>query len=243
MHLAGSYLTSISKGTVGSTLNTTERGQLELCLNGDAKNYYQAAVVSLIDGLRSISVGFFSWSVVKLYYCVFYALRTRLALAGECIFYDSGKPRYLTTSPGFTVKKLSGTTHKCVLDRFSESFPRDFFLSQDIEAMPPLMWLMERREDVNYRIARFTEPISPSYLAFAANNKLRSVLSTYQSDDVYVFDPDHAMVALPFRLMLDLRVRMQRSALNPLLNIEAEFLEGCSRDRAGVIAAISSLLR
>ena len=112
MHTANQFLGSVGKLAHGSVLTQAERENLRLSLIEDAKNYYQSAAVSLVDSLRSISSGFYSWSAVKLYYSVFYALRARLAAAGECIYYDSGKPRYTTVNPGFHAVKMNGNTHK-----------------------------------------------------------------------------------------------------------------------------------
>jgi uncharacterized protein (UPF0332 family) len=231
----------IGKIALNSILNSSERQGLEVCLLEDAKDYYQAALVSLVDGLRSISSGFYSWSTVKLYYSVFYALRARLAIEGECIFYDAGKPRYVNVSPGCLVRKLAGTTHKCVLDRFAISFPHDYFLSQEIATKDPLTWLMEKREEVNYRVPRFSEPDAPSHLKFAANTSLRLMLGAYQTEDVYIFDQDHAIIAFPFRLMLDVRSRLHRLGISPLRILEIEFLLECTKDRSGLITAMGPL--
>jgi uncharacterized protein (UPF0332 family) len=242
VHSANSYLKASGKLEPDSVLNAAERRKLETLLREDAKDYYQAALVSLIDGLRSISSGFYSWSTVKLYYCTFYALRARLAVSGECIFYDQSKPRYIDVSPGCLAKKLAGNTHKCVLDRFSLSHPNDFFLSQDIASRRPLDWLMERREEVNYKMSRFSEPGAPEHFKFAETTDVRRMLGSYQLDDVYIFDPDHAVVAFPFRLMLDLRIRLSNVGVSPLAEHEIEFLSKNSKDRSGLIAALNPLL-
>jgi hypothetical protein len=137
---------------------------------------------------------------------------------------------------------MAGTTHGCVLERFAVSFSRDFFLSQEIDLTSPLVWLMNRREEVNYRFSRFTEPMTPRYFKFAVAEDLRKLLTTYTSNDVYVFDPDHAMVAFPFRLMLDVRSRLFSRGIDPLRKEESDFLSQFGADHAGMITALKPLI-
>jgi hypothetical protein len=224
-------------------LDPVERSALELRLREDAKDYYQSAVVSFVDGLRSIPAGFCSWATVKFYYSAFYSLRSRLALSGECIFYDGTKPRSVSVVPGAVVTALNGTTHKCVLARFASAFPYDSFLSQEIATCKPLEWLVDRREEVNYKQSRFSEPAYSAYLSYAAKTDARKMLSAYLSDDVYIHDPDHALVAFPFRLLVDLRRRLNSLGLDPLVQNEIDFLATQMRDRTGSITALASLLR
>ncbi len=75
-------MNAIGKMAPDSILSPSEREELKKRLLLDAGDYYQSALVSLVDGLRSIPSSFYSWSTVKLYYSVFYALRARLAIAG-----------------------------------------------------------------------------------------------------------------------------------------------------------------
>jgi hypothetical protein len=242
VHSAGAYLNRVGKAVTGAVLSPSERQGLELCLLEDSKDYYQSSLVSFVDGLRSIKVGFYSWATVKLYYSVFYALRARLALSGDCIFYEGTKPRFVNTSAGSSVLKLKGNTHKCVLDRFAEAYPYDLFVSQDIASIPPLDWFMERREEVNYNLPRFSEPDPSLYMTYASSTDLRQMLSSYLNDAIYMHDPDHALVAFPFCLLVDLRLRLLNKGLRPLNQSELEFLTGHMRDNAGTITAASSLL-
>jgi len=38
------------------------------------------------------------------------------------------------------------------------------------------------------------------------------MLNAYMADDIYVFDEQHAIVAYPFKLLRDLRARLERTA-------------------------------
>ena len=242
MHSANAYLLSVAKIDVGSHLSSDERQALNLRLMNDAKDYYQASLVTLVDGLRSIQSGFFSWATIKLYYSVFYAVRSRLAIAGECIFYDGNHPRFLGSSAAAAVTKLKGNTHQCVLSKFSSLAPYDFFLSQEIAGSAPLMWLEERRVEVNYRQSRFSEPSPSEFLQYAASTDLRQMLASYAAEDVYIHDQEHALVAFPFRLLIDLRSRLLARAVTPLNQAELKFLSEQIRDKAGTIIAMKPLL-
>ena len=54
--------------------------------------------------------------------------------------------------------------------------------------------------------------------------------------------PSGAIVAYPYRLLLDLRSRLLAKGINPLLRTEAQFLSTSAKDKAGAITAIGPLL-
>ncbi|SEB70926.1 hypothetical protein [Terriglobus roseus] len=238
MHAANNYLYGIGKAVRQAVIDNSEAQALGLFLLADANDYFQSAAVTFFDALRGIELGYFSWATVKLYF-VFYSLRARLALNRECIFYAGHSPLALEASDNASPVKLSGTTHKAVISRFSSRFPNDYFLSQDIGGKPPLDWLMALREDANYRNSRFSEPVAPSHLTFAATNDLRKVLTAYTTDDVYVFDEQHAIVAYPFKMLKALRQAMPSA---PLAFNEADFLRQSLRDHEGNQATLECLL-
>jgi hypothetical protein len=242
MHAGVSYLTTIGKAANHATLSASEAQSLQLALKSDSKDFFQSGVVSFVDALCSIEKGFFSWATVKLYYSVFYALRSRLALGGDCIFYVVKSPRVLSAKPGSVTTNLTGTTHKAVLSRFRHNYPGDYFLSQDIGGSPPLDWFIERREETKYTSSRFCEPNAPSHFEFARGSNTRKMLSAYTTDDLYVFDEQHAMVAFPFKLLRDLRVRLAANNLSPLHTAETEFLKASIRDRSGPLVSVDTLL-
>jgi hypothetical protein len=242
MHAGARYLTAIGKAVNHATLSGGEAQMLELALNDEAQDFFQSSIISFVDAVRSIQSGFLSWATVKLYYAVFYALRSRLALAGDCIYYVGSSPRVLPARAGASTANLNGTTHKAVLNRFSHNYPRDYFLSQPIEGCPPLDWFTQRREQTNYTLSRFCEPNTPNYFKFARSTTTRKMLNAYTADDIYVFDEQHAMVAFPFKLLRDLRARLGVQHLSPLVSPEADFLRGSLRDHTGPIASAEILL-
>jgi hypothetical protein len=224
------------------TLSDAEALALALALQIDAKDYFQCGVISFVDALCSIERGFYSWATVKLYYAVFYALRARLALSGDCIFHVVTKPKVISARAGASTAKLPGNTHKAVLKRFQTIHSSDYFLSQDIAGEDPLDWFVDKREDANYRSARFVEPDIPPYFEFARHTPIRQMLTAYLSDDVYVFDAEHAMIAFPFKLLRSLRASLRVDGLSPLLPSEIDFLKEKLRDRAGDILSAETIV-
>ncbi len=69
------------------------------------------------------------------------------------------------------------------------------------------------------------------------------MLGAYWIEDVYIFDPDHSIIAYPFRLMIDLRSRLKNLGVNPLLKLEKDFLSERVKDKAGFITAMTELLQ
>lgn len=242
MHSGDSYLLSIGKAVNSAVLSAGEASGLAFALQQDSRDYFQSAVISFADALRSVEEGFFSWATVKLYYSVFYALRARLAIAGDCLFYVGKSPKILSSRPGSITSNLTGTTHKAVISRFQTAHKRDYFISQDIGGKSPLEWFTEQREKVNYRAARFCEPDVPDYFKFAATTDRRRMLEAYMTDDIYVFDEDHAIIAFPFKLLRDLRSSLAASRIAPLVPIEVEFLKKKMKDRSGLLKSLDSVI-
>ena len=205
MHLAPNYLSSVvysgisSAGIKSKSLAGVEAGSVRKHLHHDAIEYYYSSVVSVADALNGIVNSFYTWSIVKLYYSVFYSLRAYLAVADHCIFYLNKTPFTIRAVPGATCKKLNGPTHKVVLDLFSSEFPSSVLISQDIDNIHPFAWMVDRREEANYKFPKFCEPKLPQCFKFLEANNLYRAIGEYISDvnNLYAFDPDHAVLAYP----------------------------------------------
>lgn len=243
MHSASVYLTSIGKLHIGASLGLVERQSLDMRLQEDAESYCQAAIVSFCDALRGLSQGMYSWATVKLYYSAFYSLRARLAISGVCLFYDGTRGRIVTTdASSVVVAARSPSTHKTVFARFRTQFPNDRFISQTIGTIDSLDWLVQKREEANYGQGRFSEPVAPQHLLGPTSHDFHHWLAAYLTDDLYIHDEDHAMVALPFRLLLDLRSRLGNLGLAPLTAPEVLFIRSFLQDANGPYQSAQPLL-
>ncbi|MGR0481769.1 MAG: hypothetical protein ACTFAL_10295 [Candidatus Electronema sp. V4] len=242
MHKSQSYLIDYiyeenlsANAIVSRVLSEIEARKLQLNLREDACDYLYSATVSLGDALRGLNRGLFTWATVKLYYSVFYTMRARLALKGFCIFYIKMSPYSISSVPGKQAQKEKGPTHKVVMQLFRENNIDPFMLSQPIELKDPIDWLMNLRENANYKIARFTEPDVPEYFIKVNKFGVRRSCQEYISDTsaLYLFDPDHAMVAYPISLIHRAFSEFQRENLSMQKKESKSFLNKLFSDKRG----------
>ena len=169
-------------------------------LESDASSLLYSAQITLLDAIRGMQTGYFTWSIVKCYYCAFYAVRSILAGNSIALFYpqQSGTPYSLQVSIGQSPRKESGATHKVVWNIFRREFP-NYALNNTIGLNRADDWLKDLRETLNYRNARFVEPLVPSCLAVIDRIGLIRSLDLYRRDTtlLYSFDEDHAILAFP----------------------------------------------
>jgi hypothetical protein len=186
-------------------LTKTEVTSLLTCLKSDANSYIYSSIVSMGDATLGINRKLLSWATVKLYYATFYALRSLLAINNICIFYmkNSSKstPFIINVQPGETAKKGSGNTHKLVLETFKKYHVEPYLISQPIDFKDPLEWLIEKREEANYKNAKFIEPQVPKHFKKIIKYGTRRIIQEYLNDttDIYLFDSDHAILAYPLK--------------------------------------------
>jgi hypothetical protein len=75
-----------------------------------------------------------------------------------------------------------------------------------------LEWLIERREEANYRLSRFIEPGVPQHFRRIVSDGVRRSLSAYVSDDtfLYAFDESHAILAFPLEVLKATLVQLSK---------------------------------
>lgn len=224
----------------GLALNPAMANALSLALREDAKSYLYSSVVSVGDAAQAVQRELFSWSTVKLYYAVFYALRSILAAQGYAIVYHANgqksTPYRLRAAVGESPVKLSGNTHKVVLQQYAAIFPAAPMVSQQIALDKPFDWMMNRREEANYKNARFSEPVAPEFFKQIISGKIRHSLSAYIDDNGqnFAFDKDHAILALPIAAIQAATVAF--AAAFPPIDMakdDIDFLAGLFRDKHG----------
>jgi len=205
MHKAQSYIGNLFPGTPSDTIikayviNRAEATQIRNHLHNDALSYIYSATVTVGDAIRGIRQNLFTWATVKMYYATFYSCRALLALDDICIFYVGRRPFSIEARAGNNPQRKQGQTHKVVLDEFERQGVVSRLISQPIGYDSPLNWLMKKREEANYRFAKFKEPDIPEHFQKIVNLGIRQALTAYLQDpfDIYLFDADHAIVAYP----------------------------------------------
>jgi hypothetical protein len=249
VHIGPRYLLGLlpanPKGTdaLALRLSTNDAVRLRQSLLIDAENYYYSGVVSFFDAFLGLERRLFTWSTVQLYYSVFYSLRCLLALKGQCIYYCNDKPFTCSGIVGTPSSACKGTTHKIVLNLFSHTFAGDALLSQPIGGEPPLEWLMNRREDANYKQGRFADPDVPPHFFRVNQLGFRRAINAYLTEPtaLYIFDADHAMIAFPLAVLL--RARAELKSHNLQVDPEgSKFLSALGKDKDGRIGGLDRLL-
>jgi len=246
--MAGLFLPNAPKTVVrAKVLSPFEAASLSAALQADAADLYYSGWVSFLDALNGIRTGFYTWATTKLYYSVFYAFRASLAFDDTCTFHVS-RPHYIVTAKSGQLPALCAEpgTHKAVLKAFLHRNPNHILMSQQIELKDPVDWLMGKRESANYTDAKFSEPDSRPELQCIASEGIRRTLAAYLADktSLYVFDPDHAMVAYPLRALQLIGNQLSASGGTGGLTLdEQQFLRVSAKDDSGYLSMLVSEMK
>ena len=235
MHQAQAYINSLNWVLSSDrTLTVSEVTTLQHCLKNDAVDLFYSASLTFAQAITGVEKGAYSWSIVKFYYSVFYALRCYMALDGTTFLYFGTKPRILRASLGEKLIKGQNLTHKMVLKEFCTTNPGRQILLQDIDYKSPLDWLMSQREAANYKNPRFPEPNVPDCLESVVERGVRGAIETYRSDtNLYWFEKEHAILALPLKII---SMTATHAGLDKCIGIEdLAFLQCQFRDGKGLL--------
>ena len=197
-------------------------------IKNDAVSYWLKAIHSFTQALEGIYDGNSAWSIVKLYYSVFYCLRGEL-LSNSHLLIRNGSLFCLdlSTETQFTeIKhKLSGD-HQLTIVYYSKlvndgAIP-DLVSSNQIDGINPYEWMLKQRERVNYQMQKFPDPridelLDKTYDAVVYKNidaLFKQIDSSFNTDGIYLFDKDYSMIAIPFYKLQILRNQIQKFQLN-----------------------------
>jgi hypothetical protein len=191
-------------------IGASDKVVLDVAAKDDSYRYAYNGIVSFLGGLSGLCSDQAAWAVTKMYYSAFYIARASLCRDGQLIFHvpkDAGKgySQYeLKVAEGERASiSTIPSTHKLVASRFENAGIPLFMQGVDIDGLAPISWLMEQREFWQYRSGRFPDPDFPRILSQLDTQKLQRFLTAYQEDTVglYLSDPDHALIAIPFRMI------------------------------------------
>lgn len=196
---------------VSFTVNSHSESVLRGYACEDARRYIYNSVVSFLGGIGGLYTQQAAWAVTKLYYSAFYVGRAALCRADRVIFhapkpFGSGHTQYeliVRAGQKATVASNPPSTHKLVAHRFQAAGYPGFMAALEIDGQDPFQWLMEQREYYQYRISRFSDPQMPDVLAKFDTTRAQRLLAEYAGDStgLYLSDRDHALLAIPFRLI------------------------------------------
>ena len=136
-------------------------------------------------------------------------------------------------------------THKAVLKGFQRNNPTHPLMSQQIDLQDAVDWLIEKRESANYGQARFTEPSCGPEFDYVLENGLRQAIVAYLQDTsfIYVFYPDHAMIAYPLRALGLVGNQLARVGVITAEEDEQRFLRASAKDRTGPLPLLLAEMR
>jgi uncharacterized protein (UPF0332 family) len=193
---------------------------LLLQLKKDAADTYFKAIFSLADAINGLHQGRHSWSVIKIYYSVFFFLRCSLATS-KYVFLKNKGIYALKLSKGesperkdlgtYAGERISGDHKTTIVTYISFFKDTDILQSNTIEGMNFYEWIMELRNQVNYREREFAEPCNRYfYDAVFDKNKIKSQVEIYLKDEdyIYCFDKEHCSLAAPLKLALAVREQL-----------------------------------
>jgi len=191
------------------TLTSNQVLMLAPYLIEDGRDLYYKGLLSLCEAIQSMSRHLFSWATVKAYYSIFYLLRSSLALKGYGIVRNKGLYLIPIQTGGTPIKKRYSNDHLCVINLYRDMYARsDILQSNSIDGTNPYEWMMDRRNQVNYRQRQFHDPEPPDFLRLIAekidSNDFDHLITSYVDDAsyLYCFQPDDACLALPIRRLL-----------------------------------------
>lgn len=216
-------------------------------LANDSQKSIYSSLLSIADALQGLEQDFSTWPTIKLYYSTFYAIRALLALENVCLYYNSKSEFWLESItgayPARAPTKVRGSSHKFAFSIFALKFPNSPLLSQTIDGSSPFEWLMLKREEANYKTARFVEPAENRLFRFVRTNGVRKLCVEYLKDDTLAFDPDHAILAYPLYLLRHIAKLGVRGRTCVLDFIEGENFERYFSDRHGPLQPLLNLKR
>lgn len=201
-------------------------------LKKDASDLYFKGVFSLADAINSLSHGRHSWAVIKVYYSVFFLLRCSLATKNIAFLKNKGiytlkletGERPCRRDTGIHMGERVSGDHKTTLVTFMSFYSgTDVLLSNSVNGTNVYEWLMELRNQVNYRERTFTEPENKYFFSSLFDSaRIKDQVELYLNDDipVYCFDEDHCALAAPLKL-----TSFVRSQLYDFIDFEPFSLE------------------
>lgn len=193
----------------GYTLTATDVTALTSLLVQDSLALYVKALQTFSQALIAIHRKEFAWSIVKMYYAVFYAMRCEL-YASSIVVIKNSQLFYTINASGATFTSIQEYGSHQTYIKLRKTMPasvisHDILLDNEIEAdVDVYSWMCSNRERVNYHAKHFSDPESDDVLTkifddYVTTHKLTELLNLYEAEILYCFDTDHATLAVPYK--------------------------------------------
>lgn len=187
--------------------------ELKICLYQDGLDNLYKGIYSISNGLFNIHNGYYSWSVIKFYYSIFYLLRCYFSahnigfLKNKGIYtlkLNLGEQPIRRDKGQYRGERCSGDHKTTICTHITEFRGQDIMLSNTIDDLFIYDWLMEIRNQVNYRERCFNEPDFKYFpLSLFEKDQIKDSINSYFTDEelVYCFNEDHAAIAAPIKIL------------------------------------------
>ena len=186
-----------------------EIAKISVGLRVDVFHLYIKGIHSLFEAILSAKNKYYSWAIIKLYYSNYYFLRSSLGLHGYTLI-RCNSLYLLKINKGESAIKKGGKKyqgdHKFTISVYEDIFSQtDILQSNQIDGSNPSIWLMNKREQVNYKELEFHDPLCTEIMQvvndYVNRKKLHDLLKLYFDDEsyLYCFQADHACLALPIK--------------------------------------------
>ena len=196
-------------------ISNQQNATLNHMLIEDAQDLFYKGLLSLTEALLEVHQGKHSWATVKLYYSMFYFLKSSLAAKGYALL-RNGSLYLLHIKPGMAPEKKASNRggrycndHVGVISIYEDIVgENDILRTNNIDDQNVYEWLMTKRNIIHYNQRSFLEPEYADFFHYArdavANSKFSELIDVYINDKlpIYCFDPDHACIAAPVRRAL-----------------------------------------
>lgn len=202
-------------------------------LDCDVGFYYYKALLSFMESLPAIENGNFSWATVRLYYSVYYATKATLACRHIAIVRAERRLFYVKARSGESFVKCTDTTdHKASMYTLRNLYGSvDKLQTQTIDGKLSYEWMMDKREEVNYKDIEFHDPNPPDFWETiyqdVVNHGIVQVVDTLVKDKwLYCFQDDYAVLGIPIKRLLLTVEDIKNSSLNVIINSDQKaFIE------------------
>ena len=188
-------------------LSNEDIERLKIPSYSDANDYFYNACICMFEAIDGVCDRRYSWATVKLYYSIFYALRSSLLCKGYALV-RYGKYIYrLKLQEGeepLYNKKKCANSHMATLYHYKEVFMESDVLGDNtIDDKDAYGWMEDVRNIVNYKSVNFMEPdhleVWDEVDEALYNDSLLKLIENICNDDTYLycFQPEYAVIAIP----------------------------------------------
>ena len=227
----------------GKAINQTVVDSLDVLLYDNARkedilNFYYKALLSFAEGLDAFSRKNYTWATIKLYYSVYFGLRTSL-LCRSIILVRANKHLYkLKIASGEVYNKPKEMTdHGGTIHTYVDLFQRtDFFCSNTLENMNAYFWIKNCREIVNYKDGVFHDPetidIWDDIIEDIDKLGIKKTLTHFVDErDKYCFLPEYAILAIPINRILMVAQEVKNELSEQLQDTQKNWVESILKEK------------